>query len=249
MIRIMNTITTKSIAVCAYSMPATCPKVFKNELENAVIKRFSFLAIFLLIAAALTACSTPQPPALKTVYDFGPMLNAQLQNASLNATRSPTLSVTPSTTRTAAIALPEIEASGSLQSPALLYRLQYSNPQELRPYAGARWSVPPAQLVRERIRDALSLQSPVLNAEGSAPFTLRIELDEFSHLFESPDKSQGILRLRASLFQGNQLAAQTTVLAKAPAPSQDAAGGVRALRAATDDAAKQVAAWMVGQTK
>ncbi len=252
----MNTITTDFIADCAYSMPASSLKTLKNELKNALVKRFSCLATFLLIAATLTACSTPQPPTLKTVYDFGPMLNAPLQNTSQNASSYATLSVilsattsaTPSTTRTAAIALPEIEASGSLQSPALLYRLQYSNPQELRPYTQARWSVPPAQLVRERIRDALSLHSPVLSAEGSAPFTLRIELEEFSHLFESPDKSQGILRLRASLYKGAQLTAQTTFATRADAPSQDAAGGVKALTAAADDVAKQLADW-VGQRK
>ncbi|TAG24343.1 MAG: hypothetical protein EAZ37_16510 [Burkholderiales bacterium] len=210
-------------------MPANSQKALKNRPKNAFCSRLVLLAL----AFAITACSTPQPPTLKTVYDFGPVLTAPVQ----------------STPKRAAIALPEIEASGSLSSPALLYRLQYSNAQELRPYAAARWSVLPAQLVRERIRDALAAQGPVLSTEGQATYTLRIELDEFSQVFESPSSSFGLVRLRASLLKNDQLASQTTLLTRAPAASQDAAGGVKALTAATDDALRQLAAWLATHIK
>ena len=182
----------------------------------------------------LIACATPQPPAPKAVYDFGAVLSAPLSS---------------SATRTAAIALPEIEASASLDSPALLYRLQYSNAQQLLPYAGARWSSAPAQLVRARVRDALAAQGPVLSTDGVAAFVLRIELDEFSHVFDAPEKSFGLVRLRASLLKNDQLIAQTSLLANAPAHSQDAAGGVKALTAATDDAVRQLSAWLGAQIK
>jgi cholesterol transport system auxiliary component len=39
------------------------------------------------------------------------------------------------------------------------------------------------------------------------------------------------------------------VLARAAAPTQDAAGGVRALTAATDDAVRQLSAWAAAQLK
>jgi hypothetical protein len=39
------------------------------------------------------------------------------------------------------------------------------------------------------------------------------------------------------------------VQATAPAPSQDAAGGVRAITAATDDAVAQLAAWVTEQMR
>ena len=193
------------------------------------------LGLCTAFCALLAACSTPQPPTPKAVYDFGAVVQASA------ATASPTRSVT--------IALPEIEAGAGLDSPALLYRFQYAGDQQLRPYAQARWSVPPAQLVRARLRDALASQGPVLSTEGIAPWTLRAELDEFSQIFANPDSSQGMVRLRASLFKGEQLAAQTTVLTRAPAPTQDAAGGVRALTAATDDAVRQIAAWAAAQIK
>jgi cholesterol transport system auxiliary component len=218
-------ITMKLIAVCAYSMPANSRFFLKNS-------RILPLPL-LLLCALLSACATPQPPSPKAVYDFG----------------AATQSITGTASRTAAVALPEMEAGAGLDSPALLYRLQYADDQQLRPYAQARWSVPPAQLVRARLRDALAAQGPVLSTEGIAPYTLRVELDEFSQVFASESSSQGLVRLRASLFKGEQLAAQTTVLARAAAPAQDAAGGVRALTAATDDAVRQLAAWVATQVK
>jgi cholesterol transport system auxiliary component len=222
--------TMNSIARRAGFMQATWPNGLKNALRSYCSKHGAIV----LLPFFLAACATPQPPAPKAVYDFGPVLSA---------------SPTAPPTRSVAIALPEIEASASLDSPSLLYRLQYSNAQQLLPYAGARWSASPAQLVRARVRDALAAQGPVLSTEGIAPWVLRIELDEFSQLFDSPTSSQGLVRLRASLLKNDQLAAQTTILAKAPASSQDAAGGVKALTAATDDAVRQLANWVAAQVK
>jgi cholesterol transport system auxiliary component len=188
----------------------------------------------LVVCGLLVACSTPQAPSPKTVFDFGPVLQSPVASAAQRQTP---------------IALPEIEAGAGLDSPAMLYRLAYSDAQQLRPYAQARWSVPPAQLVRARLRDALAAQGPVIATEGLSPWSLRVELDEFSHIFDSPASSQGVVRLRASLLQGDRLAAQTTVLAKAAAPAQDAAGGVKALTAATDDAVRQLSSWLGGLVK
>ncbi len=217
----------KSIANYRYFIPARCHFCLKNDRLNYL--RWPVVAL----CALLTACATPQPPSPKAVYDFGAL--AQASNA------APTLSI--------AIALAEIEAGGGLDSPALLYRLQYTGDQQLRPYAQARWSVPPAQLVRTRLRDTLAALGSVLSTEGIAPWTLRVELDEFSQIFVNPENSQGLVRLRASLFKGEQIAAQTTLLARAPSPSADAAGGVRALTAATDDAVRQLTAWVATHVK
>jgi cholesterol transport system auxiliary component len=214
-------------------MPASPLKSFKNAFKTG----FSSVYRWLLLAACgllLAACATPQPPAPKAVYDFGPVMSA---------------ASTASATRLPAISLPEIEAGAGLDSPALLYRLQYLDAQQLRPYAQARWSVPPAQLVRARLRDALSAQGAVLSTEGNTPWVLRVELDEFSQLFASAEASQGLVRLRASLLKNEQLVAQTAVLARANATSQDAAGGVRALTAATDDAVRQLSSWLATQLK
>lgn len=192
------------------------------------------LAASLLLAFALGGCALPAKPQRPALYDFGPgPLSAP---AAAPATRP-------------ALLLAEVEAPAALDSGALLYRLAYADVQQLRPYAQARWTMPPAQLLRQRLREALSRQRPVLNAgEGGASLLLRVELDEFSQLFEAPERSQGLVRLRASLVETatgrDQLLAQKTVVAQRPAASADAPGGVRALTEAADAAVAELVNWL-----
>jgi cholesterol transport system auxiliary component len=185
-------------------------------------------------ALALGACATPQAPLSKAVYDFGPLLSAPASAAQAGGP---------------AISLAAIDASAALETTQVLYRLAYANAQQLRPYASARWSMPPAQLLRLRLRDALSARGAVLGSTEAAGWVLKIELDEFSHLFDSPTSSSGIVRLQASLLQGGNLVAQRSLLARASALSPDAPGGVRALTTATDDAVQQLSGWVAQQVK
>jgi len=155
------------------------------------------------------------------------------------------------------LVLPEVEASAALDSTAVLYRLGYSDAQQLRPYAQARWSMAPAQLVRQRLREQLGQRRAVLQAaQGMATakpaLTLHLELDEFSHWFETPERSSGLVRLRATLAQpeagGERLLAQRSFVVQRAASSADAAGGVRALTAATDALIGEIEQW-VGQVE
>jgi cholesterol transport system auxiliary component len=184
-----------------------------------------------LATALLAGCATPQPPVPKAVYDFG----LSLQAPSTQAVSAPL----------PALVLAEVDANAALESTAVVYRLGYADAQQLRPYTLARWSMPPAQLVRLRVRDALSIRGSVLStAEGSAPWLLKLELDEFSQLFDSPTSSAGVVRLRATVLRAGAVVAQRSILSRTSAPSQDAPGGVRALTLATDDAVAQLSAWL-----
>ena len=184
----------------------------------------------LVAALALSACAVSQAPASKLVYDFGPA--AQVAPSSAVPTLAP-------------VALAEVQTSVSLDTTAVQFRLAYANAQELRPYALARWSMPPGQLVQQRVRAVLTSQGPVLSpGEGSPAYTLKLELEEFSQRFDAPATSQGVVQLRATLLKGNTLSAQRSFTATSPAPTADAPGGVRALTAATQDAASQIATWL-----
>jgi cholesterol transport system auxiliary component len=190
----------------------------------------------------LTACALPSAPPRATVYDFGP--GALITQPANRMAALPPL------------ALAEVEASAALDSTAVLYRLAYTDALVLRPYAQARWSMAPAQLVRQRVREHLSLRRAVLNPGESAsagaspanPVTLRLELEEFSQLFESATASTGLVRLRATVLQtggaGEKLMGQKTFIVQSPAPSADAAGGARALTAATDAAVLELDQWL-----
>ena len=141
----------------------------------------------LLLACVLPACTAlPSAPVRPAVYDFGP---GDLMPAPAARPALPP------------IVLHEIAAPVALESAAMLYRLAYADAQQLRPYAHARWSMPPAQLVRQRLREALSRERAVLDPrETAAPLALRVELQEFSQLFNSAEQSSGLVRLRATLF-------------------------------------------------
>lgn len=199
----------------------------------------------LLLAAlpvALAACSAlPEKPTRQTMYDFGP----------------PPAGTTPAATSRPALVLPEVEVEGVLETTALLYRLGYEDPFQLRPYAFARWSAPPAQLVRQRLREVLGRDRAVLDNSAAAalvrrgadrPPVLRVELEDFSQVFDAPGTSRGMLRLRCTLLQsspgGERLVAQRTFATQRPAPTADAPGGVRALTAAVDAAAAEIGAWL-----
>ncbi len=200
-------------------------------------------------AALLAGCGAlPEKPARSTLYDFGPGLVAPAPAPAVAGTAASALPL---------LALAEVESSARLEGTQVLYRLAYADANELRPYAHARWSVAPTQLVYQRLRTALSANRTVLateesatlaRAQGSRPGTLRVSLDEFTHYFESPSSSAGLVRLRATLVQGtaggDRVIAQRTFTARRPAPSADAAGGVKALAAASDAAIAEIAAWV-----
>jgi cholesterol transport system auxiliary component len=99
----------------------------------------------------------------------------------------------------------------------------------------------------------LNAGDSLLSSTKSAPtppLNLRLELEEFSQLFDTPEHSTGLLRLRATLTQisptGQQLIAQRSFTLQRPAPSPDAPGGVQALSEASEAVALEVGAWVAG---
>jgi cholesterol transport system auxiliary component len=217
----------------------------KNSLQSTLEHLRSIVLPLFAIALTITlaACATPQAPVVKAVYDFGPTLTPSVAaSAPLMAASSP--SSATATNAAPALGLADVDAVVALQSNSMFYRLGYANPQQLRPYALATWAMPPAQLLRTRLRDALSTRGPVVSTAEAAPaWQLRIELDEFSQWFDTPASSSGLVSLRASLMLGNIVSAQRSFSASAIAQTQDAIGGVNALTAASDDIAQQIVRW------
>ena len=195
--------------------------------------------LFGIVFLSLTACAQLQPQPRAVVYDFGPGAITEVPR-----NRMATLPT---------LVLADVESTAALDSTAVLYRLGYSDAQQLRPYAQARWSMAPAQLVRQRLREQLGQRRAVLQAaQGLATnkpaLTLHLELDEFSHWFETPERSSGLVRLRATIAQPaagvERLMAQRSFVMQRSASSADAAGGVRALTAATDALILEMEQWL-----
>jgi cholesterol transport system auxiliary component len=215
-------------------------KAAMNSVATCAASKFG-RGFCILIMVTLSGCALPSLPQRPAVYDFGPG----------PLTRPAVID----TTWLAPLVVSEVEANSALDGTAVLYRLAYADDQQLHPYAQARWSMTPAQLIRQRLREHLGQRRALLNPEDGAqsgvpsqPATLRVELEEFSQLFEAPDKSVGLLRLRATLTRasatGPRLVAQRSVITQRDAPSADAPGGVRAMTAATDAAVLELAQWL-----
>jgi cholesterol transport system auxiliary component len=208
---------------------------------NRTIRRAAAALSMLALAGCASIVDKPVRPSL---FDMGPLppISAPIERPGPRF----------------ALVLPEIEASGALEGSAVLYRLAYSDDYQLRAYSQSRWSAPPPQLVRQRLRQQLGRERPVLGLDESATlardpaqplYLLRMELEEFAHVFDSPERSRGVIRLRATLFSsaaaGEKLLGQRIFAVQGVAPTQDASGGVRALTEATDAAAADISQWLL----
>ena len=189
-------------------------------------------ALALALTLPLAGCGTSKPAANNTHFDFG-ALGAPVAQAA----QAPL----------AAIVVMDATGSPALENERMMYRLNYADPLQARTYANSRWSATPVALVTTRIKTRLSqAHMKVLSATDAANGVpiLRIEIDEFMHTFGSPAASEGRVVLRASVFQEHRLVDQRSFQRNAPAPSQDAAGGVAALAAGTDQVAADLLAWL-----
>lgn len=186
--------------------------------------------LLLAVLLVLAGCAS-EKPAQNTIFDFGPATPATM----------------PAGAAIGAVVVSDVTGSAALDNERMYYRLNYADPQQARSYANSRWSATPLQLVTQRLKARLGQSgAKVLGTMDAAANVaiLRVEIDDFTHSFDSPAQSQGQVILRASLFQGHRLVDQKTFNRKTSASSLDAAGGARALAASTDAIALDIAGWL-----
>jgi len=188
--------------------------------------------------AALAACSGFSPGSSSsdvTLYDFGPM--PQRSAAGLHQS----------------LLVFDVNAPGWLDSSFIYYRLAYQDATRPQAYADSRWVGSPAELITGRVRARLAASGKagiVHPADGMrASYALRVELDEFTQVFDAPGKSRAVVRLRATVLGKSVLLAQKSFNVERAAATPDAEGGVRALIAASDEALDQLVAWTVATLK
>jgi cholesterol transport system auxiliary component len=143
-----------------------------------------------------------------------------------------------------------VTAPSWLDSPAILYRLAYHNAARLDSYADSRWAAPPAALITLRLRQALSTASDTPKGnptpQNDPPNGLRVDLEEFSQIFDSPQSSRVLFRAHVSLTQKNEQPPlrEYTFSLERQAQTPDAAGAVSALSLATDEFIDAVLTWL-----
>lgn len=135
----------------------------------------------------------------------------------------------------------EVRAPIWFDSLGIGYRLAYGDPSRLRDYTRARWAGPPAQMIQQRLMQKLPL---VPHGQARTRCVVRIEIDEFSQVFDAPDTSRGVLRGRIALLdRGRRQIAGRDLRIEKPAPTPDSTGAVAALAAAVDQLAVDLVGW------
>lgn len=231
-------------------------------LRASGARRVRPLTTWLLCAGAavlMAGCATSTSPGSLTRFDLGPPTvpaaasTASAASTTANAanavdTAAPASGVTAAGAPRMSPLKVVVNAPSWLDADVIYYRLPASEGDQARVYANSRWLASPARLFGDRLRSALSVDRPVLAAgDPTAAPALRVELEEFAQYFDSTSSSHGVVQVRATLFDGPKLLAQTTLRAQAPAPSADAAGGARALALASDAVQTQLIQWLAGR--
>ncbi|MGH8809667.1 MAG: ABC-type transport auxiliary lipoprotein family protein [Noviherbaspirillum sp.] len=197
-------------------------------------KIIPLLAAMSVVVAITTGCAVVGKQESATLYDLGPLRAKQANQAG-------TLPALPP------ISIADIGTPAWLDSRAIYFRLNYANEQQPRPYAESRWTMTPAQLLSQHLKSRIAYAGGVAlsTSDGALDVpVLRIDADDFTQNFDAPGQSNGQVDLRASVFKGRKLVAQKTFVRQAPAPSADAAGGTKALAAASDAVLADLIAWL-----
>lgn len=184
------------------------------------------LVILLLLIVSLGGCFTAGKrggDVALAVYDLG-----AFKDSTAGAQRKRPMAI-------------EVRAPLWFDSLGIDYRLGYSEPNRLREYSRARWVGPPAQLIQLRlIRDLGYIPS----GQGKAACVLRVDIDEFSQVFDTAETSRAVLQGRVQWLdrsRGRLLEKQIVLQAQASSP--DSQGGVTAMGQLVGELSGSIAAW------
>ena len=190
--------------------------------------------LVLLLAATLSGCTLgPEKKDAAATYDLSGAPSSAAGKTRIRAT----LLVQP------------VAAPGWLESNAIVYRLNYQDAARQLNYANSRWAAPVASLVAQRLRAQLAAASDsgIVNIADSAraDYALRVELEEFSQVFDTAEASRAVIVARASLvnLSKRSLQAQKTFTIDRPAAGANAESGVRALSAGSAELVDAIVAW------
>ncbi|CCD37673.1 unnamed protein product [Candidatus Paraburkholderia kirkii UZHbot1] len=180
----------------------------ENDMTNIDIKGMT-AACALACVAMLAGCGSTSTAMPNARYDLGA---TSIGNATASGLPMPPVKVLA------------VSSPRNLETDAFAYRLSYVDAQRTGTYSNSHWTMPPAQLLTQRLREALTARGPILSGVDPvrAVPLLEVELTSFEQVFDAPEQSHGAVAVRAT-------------------------GGARALAVASDDVIRQLTAWLAAQ--
>jgi cholesterol transport system auxiliary component len=209
----------------------------RNTMNLTTARFMKPLLLAMAGAVLLAGCASGgKSAASNTLYDFGSSANPVTATSAAQAVP--------------AIVVTDVTGNAAFDNERMFYRLNYADPLQARSYANSRWSSTPLQMLTQRFKSRVAQAGvkvlSATDASAGVPL-LRIDVDDFTHTFDSTTRSYGQLVLRASLFQGRSLVDQRTFSRKIDAGSADAGGGARALAQAADAVSADMIGWLATQ--
>lgn len=143
----------------------------------------------------------------------------------------------------------EVRAPSWLANASMQYRIDYRQPAQRQAFAESRWVSPPAEMLERSLRRAFTttLAGPAASgAQTGNGCRLRVELDEFTQIFDTPQSSHASVVARAELLsaRGDAVVARQLLSIRETATSPDAKGGVGAHQRASGQLARELAEWL-----
>ncbi len=184
------------------------------------MRLFSGFLLVLMLAGCFTAGKRGE--AALAIYDLGPSAIAAEKPSALS------------------LAI-EVRAPLWFDSLGINYRLLYAEPARLREYARARWAGAPASLIQQRLTRELGLIS---SGQGRTACLLRIDIAEFSQVFDSPAVSRGVVTGRAQwLDRSRSQLAEREINIGIAAGESNSWAGVAALTASVEQLTALLRSW------
>jgi cholesterol transport system auxiliary component len=196
------------------------------------------LCLLIILLSSFTGCSIgPEKRESPAVFDLGPQRAVPAAVARVNAT----------------LLIPVASATPMLDSLNIIYRLNYRDAGRPEAYLENRWAASPAVMLTDRLRARFaSAARGVVSVQDGArtDYALRVELEDFSQSFDTPEASKVVVRLRASLVnqETRALHAQRTFAVERSA-APNAPGAAKALSEASDAVVDEVLQWAAGNIK
>jgi len=156
----------------------------------------------------------------------------------------------------AVLEVQRVAAPAWLRTRDMYYQLAYHNEQTISAYSRARWTIPPAEMIRSLLQErlaSLGAWRAVVGPETEvhADLTLRLRLTAFQQRFTSPVQSYGILAATATLIdnRNDDVVGQEEFSFRIKAPAPNAAGAVQALDHANHKLAAALETWLLSKMK
>ncbi len=180
------------------------------------------LSISLIISTLAACVSINKTKQNMAVYDFGLSIPNESDQQIISK-----------------IFLDEPVAVESLKHNKVRYRLNYQNPLRVFYYAESRWAATPSELFSNMLNRMVNV------AKNPMTCSLKLKIEAFDQVFQTPSASEGFVQLSVFLIEkkSQKVISSQLITESVSSTSPNAQGGTVALQQASENTLKKVIDW------